>query len=339
VNRLDLPLSLPPGAKIVILRALQLGDLLCSIPLFRAIKSQYPECHLSLIGLPWSFDLQKRFPHLIDEIIPFPGWPGLPEQPLLHEEVPAFLSRLQSQNFDLALQAHGSGLYVNQIIELIKPKISAGFYTDTWRPNDTLFIQYPEGIHEIERLLSLAEILGLNSSNTSLEFPLFESDREGAERVMLEHQLDASGYICLHAGSRGADRRWPLTHFSEVATTLSKRGLPVVLTGSKEEMTLVEELQLLIESRGGTVINLAGKTALGTLAALLNTSRLLISNDTGVSHIASALKVPSVVLFTGSDPVRWAPLDRERHRAVHNAFSISAEEVASLALEYLERLP
>lgn len=338
MNRPDLPLSLPPGAKIVVLRALQLGDLLCSVPLFRALKSHYPECHLSLIGLPWSFELQTRFPHLIDEVIPFPGWPGLPEQPLQHEEIPAFLSHLQNQRFDLALQAHGSGLYVNQIIELIRAKVSAGFYADTWRPNDSLFVPYPEGIHEINRLLTLAEVLKLNSLDTALEFPLLDTDRKGAEQLLLKYHLDASGYVCLHAGSRGADRRWPLTRFAEVATALSQQKVPVVLTGSREESNLVGELNSLIEGRGGRAINLAGETSLGILAALLHTSRLLISNDTGVSHIASALKVPSIVLFTGSDPKRWAPLDKERHRAVHDAFNVTSKEVSALALEYLEKL-
>ena len=63
-------------------------------------------------------------------------------------------------------------------------------------------------------------------------------------------------------------------------------------------------------------LSLAGETDLGTIALLLRDSRLLLCNDTGVSHIAAALKVPSVVIFTGSDPDRWKPLDVGRHVAV-----------------------
>lgn len=332
--------TLPDDAKIVVLRALQLGDLLCAVPFFRSIKQRYPGSRLSLITLPWGTEFKKRFPHLIDEVILFPGWPGLPEQHLSHAEIPGFLSTLQERSFDLALQAHGSGLYVNQIIELINAKQSAGFYAEgIWCPEGGLFIPYPDSGHEIRRLLKLGEVLGLDTNDTSLEFPITEKDRGESEELMLRHSLEPHTYICLHCGSRGDDRRWPISRFAEVATTLSQRGFQVVLTGSKEERARVEELQYLIGKGEKEVINIAGETSLGAIGALLSTARLLISNDTGVSHIAAALKVPSVVLFTGSDPLRWAPLDRERHLAVPAAHTVTGEQVAALSLEYLQRLP
>jgi ADP-heptose:LPS heptosyltransferase len=82
--------------------------------------------------------------------------------------------------------------------------------------------------------------------------------------------------------------------------------------------------------------NLAGRTSLGALAVLLQDACLLICNDTGVSHLAAALKVKSVAIFTKSDPLRWAPLDRDRHRAVCSTTSVSPETVIAQAEDLLQ---
>jgi ADP-heptose:LPS heptosyltransferase len=81
-------------------------------------------------------------------------------------------------------------------------------------------------------------------------------------------------------------------------------------------------------------VDLAGRTSLGALAALYADARLLICNDTGVAHLATAVGLPSVVIFATSDTTRWGPLDRDRHRVVHDA---TVAEVIDQADELLAR--
>ncbi|MDP9375346.1 MAG: hypothetical protein M3Q65_23435, partial [Chloroflexota bacterium] len=66
----------------------------------------------------------------------------------------------------------------------------------------------------------------------------------------------------------------------------------------------------------GPALDLAGRTDLGLFAATIARLDLLVTNDTGASHLAAAAGTPSVILFGPSRPERWAPLDRERHRPV-----------------------
>src|SRR5690348_15850546 len=90
--------------KIGILRALYLGDTLCIIPAVRAIKNAFPSASITLIGLKWHKRFVERFNAYLDGFIPFPGWPGLPEQKFVPSRVTEFLKQVQHCQFDLVVQ-------------------------------------------------------------------------------------------------------------------------------------------------------------------------------------------------------------------------------------------
>ena len=117
-----------------------------------------------------------------------------------------------------------------------------------------------------------------------------------------------------------------------MASVLANQGLDVVLTGSAGELELTRAVE---QAMPFSPINLAGRTALGPLAALLSSARILVCNDTGVSHLADALSVPSVVISTGNNPERWAPIDRHLHRVLCRDSGVSVEEVVAASLDLL----
>jgi ADP-heptose:LPS heptosyltransferase len=308
-ERITAALGRPPE-RIAILRALQLGDLLCAVPAWRALRAAFPAAVITLIGLPWARAFVERFAHLLDRFVEFPGYPGLPERAVDLRAVPPFLERLQAEPFDLVLQMHGSGSLVNPLMMLFGAERAAGFYEPgRFCPDPDLFIPYPDGVHEIRRHLALMAHLGLPPRGEHLEFPLTAADR--AELEALGLGLRPGRYVVVHPGARAAERRWPPRHFARLADEAARAGYAVALTGTAEERPLTAAVAAAMR---GPAVDLAGATRLGAAAALIQRARLLIANDTGVSHVAAALGTPSLIVATHAEHERWAPLDARRHR-------------------------
>jgi ADP-heptose:LPS heptosyltransferase len=323
---------------IAIFRALQLGDLLCSIPAIRVLRYAYPSAHISLIGLPGMKGLIERFPDYIDEFIAFPGYPGLPEQPYDPISFSHFLNAMKERKFDLILQMQGNGSIVNTMLASLGPKYLAGF-CERLDQEEPLLLHYPRYGHEIYRHLALMRYLDIGSliddpagqpDNTSMEFPIYPEDSLDFQRI----NIPLPGrYICLHPGSRGSWRQWPPAYFASIADYCIDSGFAIVITGTAAEEDLAQGIASMMK---GEAIILAGKTTLGAMAVLLNDSHGLISNCTGVSHMAAALEKQSVIISMDGEPDRWGPLNKTLHRTIDwtkcQNYDIVLKEVASMCL-------
>jgi ADP-heptose:LPS heptosyltransferase len=346
------PFDGTPPRKIAVFRALQLGDMLCAVPALRALRAAAPLAQITLIGMPWAATFAKRYSHYIDELLVFPGFPGFPEQPVQLHAIPNFLAEAQRQRFDLALQMHGSGAMSNPLTVLLGAGCNAGFYQPGQHcPDAQRFLRWDAREHEVRRYLRLMEFLGIELRGEQLEFPLTDADYRALQRS--HYQLPAPGsYVCIHPGARLPSRRWLPQRFAEVADRLAASGLKVVLTGSPTEADVVREVRRAMRMPS---LDLCGHTELGALAALIAQARLVVSNDTGISHVAAAVATPSVIVSCGSDVQRWAPLDSRLHRVVsvdvecrpcmHQtcpighpcARQVTAETVAALAARLLDQ--
>lgn len=299
--------------KVIVFRALQLGDMLCHIPAMRALRSAYPQASITLAGLPWAKSFTERFSDYFDDFVWFPGYPGLPEQHVDPVVFTTFLNKVQSKHFDLALQMQGNGTIVNPMIELFEAHYTAGFCTRSdYAPNTDFFLEYPNEGPEIERHIKLMEFLGAPAQGTELEFPLTRQDEQEYDALKLH--LKHKEYVCIHPGSRGSWRQWPTSNFAAMADYAVECGFEAVITGTKDEIEIVEEV---ISHMQQPALNLAGKTSLGAIAVLIKNAYALISNCTGVSHIASAFKTPSIVISMDGEPERWGPINKEIHHTIN----------------------
>lgn len=299
--------------KIIVFRALQLGDMLCHIPAMRALRHAYPNAHITLAGLPWAKSFTERFSDYYDDFIRFPGYPGLPEQLVNAAEFTWFMEHVQRSKYDLALQMQGDGSVVNAVVELFGATITAGFFkAGDYVPNTDYFLEYPNQGSEIGRHIKLMEYLGIASQGDQLEFPLLEQDHQEYDSLNLE--LQPRKYVCIHPGSRGAWRQWPTAHFAAMADYAVECGFETVITGTKDEMPIVLDV---IEHMRQPATNMAGKTGLGAIGILIKNAYALISNCTGISHMAAAFKTPSIVISMDGEPERWGPINKQIHYTIN----------------------
>lgn len=304
--------------RIAIVRALYLGDMLCIIPAVRALRTACPNALITLIGLPWEKHFVERFQHYFDAFIEFPGWPGLPEQEVIPERIITFLLDMQQQRFDLVLQMQGNGSLTNSMCMLFNARHTAGLrLAGEYAPDEKLFPVSDDTEHEILRFLKITDALGIPQQGTALEFPILEKEHDRFSHIREQLGLQPGKYICIHPGARNPLRRWSPDNFAAIANFIGEQGYTVVLTGSREEAAILQDVAERITYPVINIVDLAGHLDIGELALLMKNSALLISNDTGVSHVAAALHIPSIIIFSPySKMERWAPLDTSLHRII-----------------------
>ena len=300
--------------QIAVFRALNLGDMLCTVPALRALRKHYSNAHIALIGLASAKPVLEHFPGYVDEWIEFPGDPAFPERKVDEQALPHFYQAMRARGFDLIVQLHGSGPRSNEIVQAMAPRQWAGFVPNPIQAEPGRLLPWPDHLHEIHRYLALLQHMGIDASDDTLEFSERARDMESARALAGRVGLALERTVFIHPGARLPSRRWPIERFSEVGRELAREGWQIAVTGSDAESAMA---QTVADAIGPGCINLCGATDLGVLAALLRQSRLLVCNDTGISHVAAAVKLPSVVVASGSDVRRWAPLDTLRHTVLH----------------------
>lgn len=299
---------------IVVLRALQLGDMLCSVPALRALRAAFPRAHIALVGLPNAADFVRRFSHYIDELLCFPGMCGFPEQIPREDLLADFFSATGRRHFDLALQLHGSGRLSCRVTSLLGARVWAGFVPERSQSLPGWRMYWPDDLPEPLRYMGLMRHIGIPDKGAWLELPLLPGESSSARSLLEETGLAPGKTVLVHPGARLPSRRWPADRFAAVIDALAAGGWDIALTGTGADSGVVRRV---LDKCKAAPVSLCGKTSLGELAALMQMCRLLIANDTGVSHVAAATGTPSIIIACGSDAGRWAPLDRQRHQVLH----------------------
>ena len=315
--------------KVALMRASRIGDFICATPAFRALRMALPNAEITLIGMPFVKELMVRLPY-IDRFFPFPGFPGMAEQFFDARKALQFFQQMQAEQFDLAIQMHGSGVYSNPFTLMLGARVTAGFVREGDSPGRLeAALPIPVKMHEVRRVLALTTFLGASPQGEETEFPLLTEDMEAAAVLLAGVEKPLIG---LHPAAREATKRWAPERFMAVGRELQQRyGGTVVVLGGWEERLLAESIA---ENIGKSCLNLAGKTSLAVLGGVISQLCVLITNDSGPAHVAYALGTPTVTVFGGTDPTVWGPLKSDRNRILAHEIPCRPCDYGECPVEY-----
>jgi ADP-heptose:LPS heptosyltransferase len=274
--------------RVVVLRALGLGDLLTAVPALRALRRRHDSAVITAL-LPAQLAPLALATGAVDAVEPADGLDARPKAELRRPEI--------------AVNLHGSGPRSHRLLLDLRPRslvafgnAEVGVRGPDWWPDE----------HEVRRWCRLVEAAGCAADPHDL---LVDVPRAAA--VLQDAVVE--GATVLHPGAKSGARRWPVDRWTAVAAAETAAGRTVVVSGTESERRLVERIVT-----GPAVDRTRARALVGadimTFATTIRAAGRVLCGDTGVAHLATALGRPSVLLFGPSSPARWGPLrDPERH--------------------------
>lgn len=289
--------------KILIVGPAWVGDMVLAQSLFRLLKARYPDAELHVLAPAWTAPLLAHMPE-VNEAVPLPFRHG---ELMLGERV-RIARRLRARTYDWAIVLPRS-LKAAVVPWLARVPRRTGFRGE-WRYgvlNDVRVLDRARLPRVVDRFVAL----GL-----ARDEPLPANLPEPRLAVQPQQVAAALARLGIAAPSRpllgvcpgaeyGPAKRWPAEYYAEVARSRLAQGWDVWLYGSERDAPVTGEINRLT---GRRCLDLAGRTTLAEAIDLLSLARAVVTNDSGLMHVAAALGQPLVAIYGSSDPRYTPPL-------------------------------
>jgi ADP-heptose:LPS heptosyltransferase len=294
-----------------------LGDILVATPLLTALKKQFSGCEISwlvdkdyvgavadnpliddIVSIDWrSWQKDFRYGNLLSYILT-----GL-----------RISQDLKRRKFDIVISLTPDKwwcLWFNcapvrlALFPSNKPGFLAKFYTHF------LLRQPGSTDHHVDRNLSVLQLLGIDGPyDRRLVFGIAENNRGAAQQFLADQPDSASigRYVVFHPGTSQKTKCWSTDYFAALAD-LAAPDLRVIITGSKSDRVLAEEIKSQANTKQSIVIAAGELANMGQTAALIQGASAVVTGDTSILHIASALNIPTVAVYGSTRPNEYVPL-------------------------------
>ena len=270
-----------PLENILVLRLSSIGDIVLTTPVLRCIKRQFPLATLHFL-VKKQFSDVVSFNPIIDKVHVFDG------------DLSKNIEELKKWNFDAVVDLHHNlrtlkiknALAVKRTYSFPKLNVQKWMYTNfKWQTMPDKSI--------VERYFEAVAPLGVKNDGLGLEFYIPEDKRTTKEDVPMGHWL---GYVACVIGGSYATKQFPAAKWIEFVAACD---FPIVLLGGKEDREMAAQIA---QSDPVKIYNAVGKFNLLESADLVAKSRVVVSNDTGLMHIAAAFHKPLVSLWGNTTP-------------------------------------
>ncbi len=343
-------INLPDAPRILVTRTDRIGDLVLTTPLFKALREKFPKAWIAVVVFLEHREIVEGNPYL-DEVILYDK-KGT-ECSLWGQFL--FSQKLRSKKFNVVIHAHGTNrMHLAGWLAGIPVRI--GYERRApWALSHVHPYNKREGKKpEAEYLFELLALLGVPSpKEIATFFPVMDRSVRSLESLRMFLGIpDNRSWIVLNPSASDVTKMWPAERFAELVTRIQKDRPSVFLAiGTSKDRPIIERL---IKNTPVPVFDLSGRLSLGMLGALLKRSSLLVSNDSGPVHIATAVGTPVVSIFgryeAGLGPKRWQPLGKnsrvvakdisyipEAERKFTYIDEIAVEDVYQAAKEWVSR--
>ena len=295
--------------KILIIGPSWIGDMVMAQSLFKAIKADNPTALIDVLALAWTTPLLNRMPE-VNKVIIMPishnvfGW-NMRKQ-LGHD--------LRQEHYDQAI------VLPNSWKSALIPWFANIPIRSGWRGemrygllNDIRILEQQALPLIVQRYVSLAYPASQSYAAPSYSPPLIIAKTPPSEFKLALKPQQKRLVFCPGA-EFGPAKQWPATHYAELADTLLSQGWQLLILGSKADKDLADKIVSHIKtSEQNDIFNLCGKTHLSDAIDLIDTANLVISNDSGLMHIAAALQKPLIAIYGPTSPNFTPPLTDNAH--------------------------
>jgi ADP-heptose:LPS heptosyltransferase len=298
--------------KILVIQITRMGDVLQTSPFIRVLKDKYPDSHITILVRRMGRTVAERIPEvddvwLYEEDTTFQDLRSGDSDRLAkaYHRVDGQIQRLRDAQFNLVYNCTHSVASAMFVKMAEFPEIVGADYSDDWR----LIIRGPwtnyffTGVHAREyNDLNICDVSQFYEppprTHSGLRFEIRDDDRIESAAILQDHGIAPEDFVVsFQLGASDNNKRWSIANFATLATQLVREhGARIVLVGVDDEKEYGEAFEQILP---GVATHLFGETTIPQLAALMERSKLLVTNDTGTMHIAAAANCPIVLVSVG----------------------------------------